>query len=209
MLAAPLPSSGCMGNYVKECLCVDYCCVWFLQHFSSHVQPAVVFKKQTKQEDENLCKEKHQTHPHKIRQRQGTNIDNKHKTATGGHITHLTPAAPFYTCVSPLQTKKSLGAPLGTRLTYYSTCLVADSVFLTPGDGEASNDGCHIYRTEVWKFTESLSLLILFIFTNGSKTLPENSLNIYQKKRWFWEFQKDGHLSFKIVLIIPGSEVKN
>ena len=51
-------------------------------------------------------KEKHQKHPNKIRQRQGTNIDNKHKTATGGHITHLTPAAPFYTCVSPLQTKK-------------------------------------------------------------------------------------------------------
>jgi len=111
------------------------------------------------------------------------------------------PQPPPFTHVFPLsKQKKSLGTPLGTRLTCYSTCLVADSVFLTPGDGDASNDGCHIYRTEVWKLQKAcLSLLILFIFPNRSKTLPENSLNIQKKNGDSESFKKTVTLVSKLL----------
>ena len=64
-------------------------------------------------------------------------------------------------------------APLGTRLTYYSTCLVADSPFLTPGDG-ASN-GAIIFRTgALWN-------------PNWNKPINRIVWNHTHSSRWFWE----------------------
>ena len=68
-------------------------------------------------EDENLGKENPQKHPNKIRQRQGTKIDNKHKTAKGGHTNNPPhPRTPtFYIFPPPPRTPRE---PEGQQIWY-------------------------------------------------------------------------------------------